>query len=149
MKLAIVAAGKTGAEVLGELEKHMDADSFCVGCYRDGADSYSYDELEVLADILEDYERVVFVAMMGSTAGDAVVYFYRRLKGVKKLAFLAVPSYADFDKFIRSRKQMGEIMGEEVDFEGAVLSVEHLVGEEDVEGTFGRSMAEIVLEMIR
>ncbi len=160
-KIAVVSIGGAGTSIMKEMLKmSSNYTAFNVNDRKslNNARYYGYEELEVLAEELESFDCVIITAGLGSKSGDALAELYGKLSRVRKLCFLVSPFYFEIDRLLRSRAQMGKIMGD--NFEGAVVSLNSLVkdmdevepNEKKLEGMikkFDREMAELIIEMMQ
>ncbi len=149
-KIAIVSIGETTGIMQEMLKYQSKADMYNISSRKtlENARYYSYNELEVLADVLEDYDTVVMTAKMGSKSGDVLVKLYTLLNN-RKICFLIMPFYFEVEKTLISRNQISQIMHE--DFEGAILSQSSVLSSTDLESAlekFDREMAEMILDFI-
>ncbi len=148
-RVAVVAAGGAGISILRELIKLVkDADFYCIDDSdpKTEAEFFSFEELDVLIDLLSEYECVILTAGMGSSGGDVVVKIFKVLENVRKLAFVSSPFYFEFDKIARSRQQIGEILQCSPNFEGAIVSLNYLLDSGEGLGDFDRMMAKLIAE---
>ncbi len=148
--VAVVSIGSTTGIMREMLKRRSDADMYNVSSRKtlENAKYYSYDELEVLADVLEEYDVVIMTARMGSEDGEALVRLYTLLNN-RKICFLVMPFYFEVEKTLVSRSQISRIMHE--DFEGAILSQSSILDSTDLEEAlekFDREMAEMILDFI-
>ncbi len=148
--VAVVSIGSTTGIMREMLKRRSDADMYNVSSRKtlENAKYYSYDELEVLADVLEEYDVVIMTARMGSEDGEALVRLYTLLNN-RKICFLVTPFYFEVEKTLVSRSQISRIMHE--DFEGAILSQSSILDSTDLEEAlekFDREMAEMILDFI-
>ncbi len=149
-KIAIVSIGETTGIMREMMKYKTEADMYNVNSKKtlENARYYSYDELEVLADVLEDYDAVIMTARMGSRSGDVLVRLYMMLNN-RKICFLIMPFYFEVEKTLVSRNQVSRIVHE--DFEGAILSQSSILDSADLEDAFDRfdrEMAEMILDFI-
>lgn len=148
--VAVVSIGSTTGIMREMLKRRSDADMYNVSSRKtlENAKYYSYDELEVLADVLEEYDVVIMTARMGSEDGEALVRLYTLLNN-RKICFLVMPFYFEVEKTLVSRSQISRIMHE--DFEGAILSQSSILDSTDLEEAlekFDCEMAEMILDFI-
>jgi hypothetical protein len=160
-KVALVSLGGAGTSVMREVTKaNLDIDMYNVNSKRSlkNVKYYGFEEIELLADELKNYDTVVLTAGLGSTGGDALVKLYHLLDTVRRVCFLISPFYFEIDRLIRSRGQISRIVSDE--FEGAIISLNTIL-REGVEGgivsktqleraisKFDKEMAEMIVDFI-
>lgn len=159
-KVAVVSIGGTGTSIMREMLKlNSEYDAYNVNERKTlkNANYFGYEEIEVLAQKLSNYDCVVLTAGLGSRGGEVLANLYGMLEGVKKLCFLVTPFYFEIERLMKSRTQLGKIMSDE--FEGAVLSLNNLIREMDESEPdkrnleklirkFDREVAGLIVEMI-
>ncbi len=156
-KIALVAAGGAGTSFLKEIMKHdIPVDYFCIDSQNPEIDEvifYNFREINDLSSLLMDYECIVFVVGFGSTGGDAVVQLYKSLPA-RKIVFGSSPFYFELNRAERSRRQVNEILQEDLGFEGAIISlnnIAHKMESEELEDAlkkFDEEFAELILESL-
>ncbi len=149
-RIAIVSLGNGGTQVMKEMLRYEpEADMYCVNSRREleNVKYYSYEELEVLADVLAEYDAVVMMAKMGSKGGEALTELHKLLEN-RKICFLITPFYFEVEKMLISRSQISKIVDE--NFEGAILSQSSMleIDEPDWVANSDRQMAEMILDFI-
>ncbi|WP_202319421.1 hypothetical protein [Archaeoglobus neptunius] len=161
-KIALVSLGGAGTAIMREIIRlsEKDYDMFNVNSRKvlEGPKFYGFEEIEVLADELKDYECVVMTAGLGSTGGDALVKLQSCLKDVRKVCFVVSPFYFEIDRLMRSRSQISQILTGS--FEGAVVGLNSILSGELEENAdtrkaleeaikkFDREMASMILDMM-
>jgi len=159
-KVALVSLGGAGTSVMREVVKtNLDVDMYNVNSKRSlkNVKYYGFEEIELLADELKNYDTVVLTAGLGSTGGDAVVKLYHLLNTVRRVCFLISPFYFEVERLMKSRTQLSKIMSD--GFEGAVLTLNSLLREmDDTEPSktkleklirnFDRNVAGLIVEMM-
>lgn len=160
-KIAVVSIGGAGTSIMREMLKlNSEYDAYNVNERKTlkNANYFGYEEIELLAQELSDYDCIVLTAGLGSRGGETLTDLYGMLEGVKKLCFLVTPFYFEIERLMRSRMQLGKIMSE--GFEGAVLSLNALLREMDESEPnkgrleklirkFDREVAGLIVEMMR
>jgi len=158
-RVALVSFGGAGTCIMREVAKmNIDVDMYNVNSKKtlQNAKYYGFEEIELLADVLKGYDTVVMTAGLGSTGGEALVRVYNLLESVRKVCFVISPFYFEVERLMRSRGQIGQLVGEE--FEGAILNLnttlkdgKEFESKEELEkaiSKFDKEMAEMIADFI-
>lgn len=158
-KVAMVSFGGAGTSIMREVAKiGPDVDMYNVNSRKtlQNAKYYGFEEIELLADELKSYDTVVMTAGLGSTGGDALIKLYNLLETARKVCFLISPFYFELDRLMKSRVQIGQLVGEE--FEGAILNLNATLRDgkefeskkelEKAISKFDKEMAEMIADFI-